>query len=312
MPHHFGKRLNHATSISTCARSTGATNTLVQKQRETLPSTRNRQNFCRFAWTAKLIGAGSGCRQGVFEKNRGFRSSTSYYETDGATPDQTVSAVITTSIRKDSSNSPFISHGKGIYGLRPQPDSSIPLPTPSPQEASEIAAPELDIRPISSFGAFWQRDWVNWKKTTPRILGQFPGNSESIDFAGQNGIYVLYDGHHPVYVGQAIVNSLGDRLRAHTTDKLPGRWTRFSWFGMLPVSPTGTLVAFNSGITEQKFVDAVEALLIEILEVPLNRKKGNGSVGTEYNQVRDPDLKKQDIANLMGQFQQFQQAILQG
>lgn len=41
-----------------------------------------------------------------------------YYKTDGATPDATVNAQITSSIKRDGDRSPFVKVGRGVYALR--------------------------------------------------------------------------------------------------------------------------------------------------------------------------------------------------
>lgn len=50
-----------------------------------------------------------------------------YYKTDGATPDATVNARISSSIKHDGENSPFIRVGKGIFALRQSAEITEPM-----------------------------------------------------------------------------------------------------------------------------------------------------------------------------------------
>ena len=108
------------------------------------------------------------------------------------------------------------------------------------------------------------------------------------------GIYLLHDSRETIYVGQAIEQPLGQRLRNHTSDRLSGRWDRFSWFGFYPVSDKGGLnkdLKFDN-ITIQDFGDILEAILIESIEPRQNRKQGNMFAGIEYLQQEAPEIKK--------------------
>jgi hypothetical protein len=66
------------------------------------------------------------------------------------------------------------------------------------------------------------------------------------------------------------------RVSKHiTADRLGGRWDRFSWFGLRGARDNGELsdgeVAWNQDVV----VETMEALLIESLEPPLNRRRGD-------------------------------------
>ena len=54
------------------------------------------------------------------------------------------------------------------------------------------------------------------------------------------GVYLLHDRERVIYVGRAS-DTLFARLKAHTTDRLGGRWDRFSWFGFRSVLDNGQL-----------------------------------------------------------------------
>ena len=83
-------------------------------------------------------------------------------------------------------------------------------------------------------------------------------------------------------------------MKDHTTDRLAGRWDRFSWFGLYPVTEDGQLsldVKFKE-FTIQNLGDILEAILIESIEPRQNRKQGNSFVGLEYLQKEAPEIKK--------------------
>ena len=83
-------------------------------------------------------------------------------------------------------------------------------------------------------------------------------------------------------------------LKNHTSDRLGGRWDRFSWFGFYPVNENGKLhidIKIEN-IRVQNFGDILEAILIESIEPRQNRKQGNLFFGLEYLQQEAPEIKK--------------------
>jgi len=115
------------------------------------------------------------------------------------------------------------------------------------------------------------------------------------------GIYLLHDSRETIYVGQATEQTLGQRLRNHITDRLSGRWDRFSWFGFYPVREDGSLdkEVKNEIISFQTLSDLLEAILIESIEPRQNRKQGNLFSGLEYLQTEDPEIKKRQKEQLL-------------
>jgi hypothetical protein len=95
------------------------------------------------------------------------------------------------------------------------------------------------------------------------------------------------------------------RLKAHTTDRLSGRWDRFSWFGLRAVQSDGTLFPVATDWKHHIVLETLEALLIESLEPPLNRRRGDNLSAVEYSQVEDPELealRRQELAaRILGQ-----------
>lgn len=196
----------------------------------------------------------------------------------GATPASTVSAVIGTSLRGEET--PFVRVTMGYYSLKNKPQPTEPINAVT--ETSGI---------INALGMFWSRSKVIWK-TDPRLLGKQQQDSTVVDFGKQIGVYFLHDSQGVVYVGRAIDQPLGRRLQQHTTDRLNGRWDRFSWFGIYPVKEDASLnIAISlSNIGFDTVIATLEAVLIEGLEPRQNRHRGDNFKAVEFLQSEDPDL----------------------
>lgn len=208
----------------------------------------------------------------------------------GATPAQSVNATISVSIKGDSAT-PFRRAGKGLYALRSAPPSVPPVP-PKDEEEDETGL-------INAFGMYWSRANVLWTHS-PRLLGRQGKGSTPVDFSGQQGVYLLHDRRDVVYVGRTTDQPLGLRLRQHVEDRLNGRWERFSWFGVYPVTEAGALDSKAVGTYDlSSLITTMEALLIEGLEPPQNRKRGDGFKAVEFLQVEDPAIQRQKILELM-------------
>jgi len=220
---------------------------------------------------------------------RGYRQSL------GATPQDTVSANLTIDINLNKEKSIFAKVDKGFYILRKFLDNSSLLLTDEPtlKDKTSRKSNSDKIKFINSFGIYWKRELVHWK-STPDLLGIQQIGALEVNFKDQIGVYLLHDSRETIYVGQAIDQPLGQRLRNHTTDRLSGRWDRFSWFGLYPVSDNGSLnndLQFKN-ITIQDLGDVLEAILIESIEPRQNRKQGNLFYGIEYLQQEAPEIKK--------------------
>jgi len=213
----------------------------------------------------------------------------------GATPAATVSAFLTTAIKSEGDQCPFQKVGRGLYIWRAKTIApTVPLTVPT--EDAEETEEQYEI--ISSFGMFWRRDAIDWV-STPRILGMQQIGAEPVDFHKQIGIYLLYDGREVIYVGRATDRPLGKRLYEHTLDRFSSRWDRFSWFGLLPVSETGTLGEQPESYAGTKIIPAIEAIMIEALEPRQNRKRGDDLSAVEYIQKEDPEIQKKKIKQSM-------------
>ena len=143
--------------------------------------------------------------------------------------------------------------------------------------------------------------WAQGHPKPGQIRGQRPAGSRMepgaavANMTEQTGIYLLHDFRDIVYVGRATESTLGTRLSAHTRDRLKTRWNRFSWFGFRPVEENGTLGQIPNTYGLRDVVVAMEAVLIEALEPPQNRKGGDGFHGIEYIQAEDPDKAKERL-----------------
>lgn len=201
----------------------------------------------------------------------------------GATPATSVSATIAAQLERE-----VVRVARGYYALTSKVEAAVPLES----------EPE-DTGLINAFGMYWARSLVLWMPT-PRILGQQQPGSDPVDFCDQRGVYLLHDGRDVVYVGRTTEQALGIRLRQHTSDRLNGRWDRFSWFGVFGPSESGALnTSARPQYSLEMLIATMEALLIEGLEPPQNRKRGDDFKAVEFLQVEDPQIHKSRIMQLM-------------
>jgi hypothetical protein len=202
----------------------------------------------------------------------------------GANPAASVAAILSKSLSDE--DSPFLRVGRGEYTLKAssaQPAAAeAPVPT-TQEETSETGA-------LRAFGMYWKRDAVIWRGR-PKLLGRQGPAATRVNFANQIGVYLLHDRDRVLYVGRA-TDALVARLLAHTTDRLGGRWDRFSWFGLRNVGPDGELVDSTVPWDQMVVIETLEALLIESLEPPLNRRRGDNFSGVEYLQMIDPEIER--------------------
>lgn len=209
-----------------------------------------------------------------------------YRKKMGVKPSNTVYTTIYTSIKHDKDDSPFMHVGKSMFSLKSAEDDS--KDEIKPKGKKKLSEPIECL--VKAAGLFWQTRYVNWK-TNPRLLGRESVGSECIDFSNQSGIYILYEHHTPIYVGRAANCNLAKRISDHTRDKHAGRWDRFTWLGFLEVGNKGELSEPSVKVySSESLISTVEAVLIETLEPPRNKRGGDGFDQNEYLQVLDPDL----------------------
>ena len=229
--------------------------------------------------------------------------SRGYYQTDGATPAATVNAQISSSIKHDGDTSPFIRVAKGTFGLKAASTAVASVVKGKPKSIPAALDDDLSDSIIHSFGMYWQRNLVVWRND-PKMYGKQQALSKAVDFGKQKGLYILYDHHTVVYVGRTIDRPLGKRLYEHTIDRLGSRWNRFSWFGLLDVTQEGNLRETTLNTSLAALVSTLEALLIEALEPPQNRKRGDDFSAVEYIQDIDPELREKEIQNTLRALEQ--------
>jgi hypothetical protein len=115
---------------------------------------------------------------------------------------------------------------------------------------------EVSVELIHQFGEMWARN--------PANIEDVPGSSE-----GGQGVYILYDGSTPVYIGKG---NIRQRLRAANKSNRRGNaWDHFSWFV----------------IRDRSLIHDVEVLLIRILPLYLRyltRQRGHfkGARSTDH------------------------------
>jgi hypothetical protein len=120
--------------------------------------------------------------------------------------------------------------------------------------------------------------------------------------AATAGVYLLYDDRNLIYVGRATDQGLGRRLFQHTVDRLASRWNRFSWFGFWRVTQNGNIEEPSPRpLPADLIVTTMEALLIEGLEAPQNRRRGDDFRAVEYLQAEDPELEKRRMMSLLAE-----------
>jgi hypothetical protein len=220
----------------------------------------------------------------------------------GATPVKTVAAVISLS------SSEFVRTGRGEYTLRAkEPDQSsgptnVDEPTPEQIEQEvEAVTEEESAGIIQAFGMYWARNSIVWS-ASPSLLGQQQSGAKPVNFTNQRGVYLLYDDRDVIYVGRATDQGLGKRLFQHTVDRLASRWNRFSWFGLWRVTQNGDLEEMSPrSLPADIIVTTMEALLIEGLEPPQNRRRGDDFRAVEYLQAEDPELEKRRMMSLLAE-----------
>ena len=201
----------------------------------------------------------------------------------GANPAATVAAVISQSLSKP--DSPLQRVGVGEYTLRRAlRDQDVAL------QDAPVPDAELEAGALRAFGMYWRREEVIWAGK-PRLFGRQGAGATEVNFSEQIGVYLLHDRDRVIYVGRA-ADTLFARLRAHTTDRLGGRWDRFSWFGLRNVREDGSLAEPTEAWTHLVVIETLEALLIESLEPPLNRRRGDNLSAIEYQQAPDPEVDK--------------------
>lgn len=210
----------------------------------------------------------------------------------GVTPAATVNAQISFSIKKQGASSPYVRVGRGTFALKAASTKGSVARGSRPEVENEVHDDQYGI--VTSFGMYWRRDAIEWA-ASPRVLGMQQIGATPVNFNQQRGVYLLYDSREVIYVGRATDRPLGKRLYEHTLDRMATRWDRFSWFGLLPISPSGALGQLPTSFNAVDMIPALEAILVEALEPRQNRKRGDDLAAVEYLQHEDPEIRKRKV-----------------
>ena len=217
-------------------------------------------------------------------------------------------------------------HARGIYRIHPawdgKPLDQQKLKPPNQQrqeddtdygikareEADEKKKSQKKKPIIHCYGLYWHRDQsgldVAGQSRTGMLGLSTEVEGEIVDFAKQQGVYILYNWPNITYVGRT-TSSLYERLIDHA--KNPRRayeWDRFSWFGLCPVDENGDLAAPHPSLDMSDIVAAFETLLITTLSPPFNSKQGD-RLGTRYLQVPDSTVEDREREKLVDQMRKL-------
>ena len=209
----------------------------------------------------------------------------------GAAPAGTVNSLLSQMIRDEDRYS-VRKVGRGIFKSA-APSLGDTIESDESDEIDEDQSEDEGIILVSAFGLYWERDKVRWNSNA--ILGRQASNSVPVNFAEQQGVYLLHNGRTVVYVGRTTSGTLYNRLRSHNnaSDSKALRWDSFSWFGLRGVdNESGTLTSFDSNISMSELIIVLESVLIEALEPPTNARRGD-RMGELYQQVIDPQIQEQ-------------------
>ena len=195
----------------------------------------------------------------------------------GATPAQTVNRELNTLVQAGE-----VQHtSRGHYAL-PETAQRAGEAEAAEETAAEDAAANPERLTVKAYGLYWDRGQVDWGSTNGQIWGQQYDQSRPVNFADEEGIYLLHKGSEIAYVGQTRTergqSGLYARLRYHHNDRRKSdRWDAFSWFGFRPVAENGDLLPAPGSGNLADIINVIEAMLIEGLMPRLNMRRGDGS-----------------------------------
>lgn len=124
-------------------------------------------------------------------------------------------------------------------------------------------------------GEFWNPELVDWNNTW-RLLGKRSPKGPDINVYEERGVYILYKDYVPVYVGKGDKQSIGYRLQEHRGDWKKGdRWNSFSWYGIVGLNEVDKIAKRSEThqLSSRDLVAALEALLIAVIDPPLNARR---------------------------------------
>lgn len=132
----------------------------------------------------------------------------------GATPDKTVAAALSV-MRKNGERIDVPK--RGFYTVESQAAASPDIV--SAEDEDEGIATDNATVSISAYGLYWERDKVEWDVSGQKIelLGQQNTAATPVNFADQQGVYLLHQMQTVTYVGRTTAdnNGLFGRLKSH-------------------------------------------------------------------------------------------------
>lgn len=216
--------------------------------------------------------------------------------TVGKTPSYTVAGAI--SRMRSRGVADIAKTGPGFFQL------ASTSPPPPADEADELDTTDtVNNLAVAAYGLHWERDKVDWSEG--RLLGYDiePKLEQAINFADQQGVYLLHSWQSVVYVGKTTARAGGlfNRLQWHHQRQVwSAKWERFSWFGIRRVDENGEMGDGPDTASKDVVAALMEAVLIETLRPSFNRQQGN-YMGTLYRQAIDPNIAMAQARALLSQ-----------
>ena len=219
--------------------------------------------------------------------------------TVGKTPSDTVAGAISRMRSRGTAN--IAKTRPGFFQI-----ASPSLPPPADETDELDTTDTVDNLAVAAYGLHWERDKVDWSEG--RLLGYDkvlinPKPEQAINFADQQGVYLLHSWQSVAYVGKttARVGGLFQRLQEHHQRNVwSGKWERFSWFGIRRVDENGEMDDGPDTASKAVVAALMEAVLIETLRPSFNRQQGN-YMGTLYHQTIDPKIAMAQARALLSQ-----------
>lgn len=219
--------------------------------------------------------------------------------TAGKTPSITVAAIISR-MRREEGRQDIARSQPGYYYMLAEADITA-VPEQEEPDDELVITDEPKNLAVAAYGLHWERDKVSWSRSGHHLYGwdasnPNPAETDYVDFATQQGVYLLHSWDAVVYVGRTTAESSGlfERLRYHHSMHVwSSKWVRFSWFGLRPVSNTGELKDVPAMATKRVVSALMESVLIETLRPAFNSQKGD-YMGTLYRQLVDPGIAERE------------------
>jgi hypothetical protein len=125
---------------------------------------------------------------------------------------------------------------------------------------------------ITCYGEGWHRDRVDWEKTPLELIGSQMLSSTPINFATQIGFYALGwgPGSEVEFIGFSGEQTIGDCLLEHTWDRVSGRWTHFSFYGLRPIFLDGSFGPLPENVSRAEAAASMLSILLDVVQPKVN------------------------------------------